>query len=490
MQNCTTAEILQLAARLATGFRETVATGPRHPDASYAQMLAAFSAPTPEFDAPAEAVIEALAMLAEPGLHATTGPRYFGWVIGASHPVGVAADWLTSAWGQNCANLRAAPAAAAVEAVAAAWLLDLLHLPTGCTVGFVTGGTVANFVCLAAARSEVLRRAGWDVESDGLFGAPPIQVYVGDDAHTTVFSALQMLGMGRNRVNRIPTDAAGRMEVTALARSIEASDAPKIVIAQAGQINTGAFDPFDRIAPLAHEGGAWLHIDGAFGLWARACPEVAEQARGADLADSWATDGHKWLQVPYDCGYAIVRNGSAHRRAMTTSASYLPSPGEGEREPTDYVPELSRRARGFATWAMIRHLGRQGIAAMVARHCNVARRMAARLQAESGVAVLDPVTLNQVIARFGTHLPPSEGDLLTRKVIAQVQADGVCYVGGAQWRDRWVMRLSVISWPTTEADGDRAVEAILSAYRASSTPAGDCAPDPAPHSQFPEHEKP
>lgn len=465
MQNHSINELLLQAAMRAAEYRRTVATKPQHPEASYSEMLAAFAAPTPEHETPADAVIEELANLAEPGLHTPTGSGFFGWVIGASHPAGVAADVLTSAWGQNCGNVQAAPAAAAVESVAAGWLLDLLHLPDVCTVGFVTGGTMANFVCLAAARSEVLLRAGWNVESLGLFGAPPIHVYIGDDAHTTVFAALQMLGLGHDRVIRIPTDDAGRMQASALARAIDDTDAPKIVIAQAGQINTGAFDPFEELTAMAHSKGAWLHIDGAFGLWARACPEVAEQARGADLADSWATDGHKWLQTPYDCGYAIVRNGEAHRRAMTASASYLPSAGEGERDPSQFVPELSRRARGFATWAMIRHLGRQGIAEMVARHCRVARRMAERLQAEPGISVLNRVTLNQIIMRFGADLSSVEGDALTRKVIAQVQADGVCFVGGARWRGSWVMRLSVISWPITEIEGDRAAEAILSAWR-------------------------
>lgn len=465
MRNHSVDELLLQAAMRAAEYRRSVATRPQHPEAGYPKMLAAFSAPTPEHETPADEVIEALANLAEPGLHTPAGPGFFGWVIGASHPAGVAADVLTSAWGQNCGNVHAAPAAAAVETVAAGWLLDLLSLPDVCTVGFVTGGTMANFVCLAAARSEVLLRAGWNVESLGLFGAPPIQVYIGDDAHTTVFSALQMLGLGHDRVIRIPTDDAGRMQAPALAQAIDDADVPRIVIAQAGQINTGAFDPFGEIAAIAHRKGAWLHIDGAFGLWARACPEVAEQARGADLADSWATDGHKWLQTPYDCGYAIVRNGEAHRRAMTASASYLPAAGEGEREPSQYVPELSRRARGFATWAMIRHLGRQGIAEMVARHCGVARRMAERLQAEPGISVLNRVTLNQVIVRFGADLSQAEGDALTRKVIAQVQADGVCFVGGARWRDAWVMRLSVISWPITETEGDRALDAILSAWR-------------------------
>ncbi|AMJ61198.1 pyridoxal phosphate-dependent decarboxylase family protein [Bosea sp. PAMC 26642] len=460
------AALFQDVAGRATSFRRAIGGSPQRPLANYREMTAIFEGPTPEQGAEAEQVIDELARKAEPGLHATTGPRFFGWVIGASHPVGVAADWLTSAWGQNCGNHQAAPAAAAAEAAAAAWLLDILALPDDCSVGFVTGATVANFVCLGAARGEVLRRAGWDVEAAGLFGAPPIHVLIGDDAHTTVFSALQLLGLGHDRVIRVATDEAGRMKVEAFAEAMAGCDGPIIVLLQAGQINTGAFDPFPEIIRIAHARSAWVHIDGAFGLWARACPEVSALATGADLADSWATDGHKWLQTPYDCGYAIVRDSRAHRRAMTASASYLPEVAAGERDPSHFVPELSRRARGFATWAMIRHLGRSGIAAMVARHCALARHMAARLGGEPGIAVLNDVVLNQIIVRFGADETPERGDALTQAVIARVQSDAECFAGGARWRGRWVMRLSVISWPTGIDDADRTVDAIIAAWRA------------------------
>ena len=267
------------------------------------------------------------------------------------------------------------PSASAAETAAAGWLLELLDLPRESSVGFVTGATVANFVCLAAARDEVLRKAGWNADADGLFGAPPITVLIGDDAHTTVFSALQFLGLGHDRVVRVATDAQGRMQVPAFAEAMAEVKGPSVVIAQAGQINTGAFDNFAEIVPLAKKAGAWLHVDGAFGLWARASSTTRHLTAGIEGADSWATDGHKWLQTPYDSGYAIVRNELAHRRAVTIAASYLPLAAEGERDPSHYVPELSRRARGFATWAMIRHLGRSGIAAMVERHCEVARVM-------------------------------------------------------------------------------------------------------------------
>ncbi|MBL9036776.1 MAG: aspartate aminotransferase family protein [Rhodospirillaceae bacterium] len=452
------------AAELGIGFRAGIADRPQRPQAGYHEMREAFAAPTPEDGAPAAQVIEDLARLAEPGLHAMTGPRFFGWVIGSSHPAGVAADWLTSAWGQNCGNHHATPAAAAVEEVAARWLLDLLRLPADCSVGFVTGATIASFVGLAAARSEVLRRAGWDVEAKGLFGAPEIRVLIGDDAHTSVFSALQFLGLGHDRVVRVATDRNGRIDAAAFARAVAAGEGPLIAIAQAGQLNTGAIDPVAEMAPLVQAQGGWLHVDGAFALWARACPETAALAEGLELADSWATDGHKWLQTPYDCGYAITRHPEAHRRAMTIAASYLPAAEAGDRDPSHYVPELSRRARGFATWAIIKTLGRAGIAEMVGRHCRLARRMAATLGATSGITILNDVTLNQVILSFGAGRGDEAGDRLTQQVIETIQRDGALFAGGARWRGRWVMRLSVISGQMTEADADRATAAILKAW--------------------------
>lgn len=457
---------LQRAAMHAATFRAGLATARHAPAQNPAEASAAWDMATPQQGLPAEAVIDELAARAGPGLHATTGPRFFGWVIGASHPVGVAADWLTAAWGQNAGNHIAAPAAAAAESVAQAWLLDMLDLPRTASIGFVTGATVANFVCLAAARSAVLARAGWDVEMRGLFGAPPIRVLIGDDAHTVVFSALQFLGLGHDRVVRVATDAAGAMRADAFAEAIAAGEGPAIVITQAGQINTGAFDPHAAIVPLAHAHGAWVHVDGAFGLWARACPAHASLAAGIEDADSWATDGHKWLQTPYDCGYAIVRDQDAHRRAMTAAASYLPPTAPGERDPSHYVPELSRRARGFATWAMLRHLGRTGIAAMVERHCWLARRIAGLVAREPGIAVCNDIVLNQAILRFGADRDDETGDRLTLATVARLQQDGTCFAGAARWRGRWVMRLSVIGWATTPEDADLTAGAILSAWRA------------------------
>ncbi len=460
-------DVFRRAAEHAARFREKIAEAPQRPEVSYPAALETFHEPLPEQGSPGLDVADELAAKAEPGLNAMTGPRFFGWVIGGSHPVGVAADWMTSAWGQNAGNHHAAPAAAAAEAVAAKWLIDLLDLPRQSSVGFVTGATVANFVCLAAARGEVLRKVGWDVEAQGLFGAPPATVLIGDDAHTTVFSALQFLGLGRDRVVRVKTDNTGRITTPAFAEAAAGLSGPCITILQAGQINTGAFDDFTGIMPIARRMGAWVHIDGAFGLWARTCPGRRALTDHVEQADSWATDGHKWLQTPYDCGYAIIRDQEAHRRAMTIAASYLPPSHEGERDPSHFVPELSRRARGFATWAMIKHLGREGIAAMVERHCRVARAMAERLSRQNGIAVLNDVVLNQFIVRFGADRPDEEGDRLTQSTIERLQADGICFAGGASWRGRKVMRLSVISWLTDDRAGEVAADAIVAAWQAA-----------------------
>lgn len=456
--------MLDRAAKHAIEFRRSLATRPQRPRKSLGDMRQAFAGPLPAQGRDGIDVIEDLVARADPGLAAMAGPRFFGWVIGASHPAGVAADWLTSAWGQNAAGHTPTPAVAACEEIAAGWLLELLDLPRECSVGFVTGATMANLTCLAAARGEVLRRAGWDADADGLFGAPPIQVILGEEAHASVFAALQLLGLGHHRVTRLPVDDQGRMELRAFEMAMARTEGPVIAIAQAGHVNSGAFDPIGEIAAIGHRRKAWLHVDGAFGLWARACPETASLVQGLEAANSWATDGHKWLQLPYDCGFAIIRDAEAHRRAMTITASYLPALSAGERIPADYVPELSRRARGFPVWAMIRALGRDGVAQMVARHCRIARRMAEALGAEAGIAVLNRVELNQIVVRFGGDGP--SGDDLTRRVIERVQRDGTCFAAGAQWKGRWIMRLSVISWYTTEAEADRAVAAIVGAWRA------------------------
>lgn len=456
--------VLEKLAAYAAAYRAGVPDRPHRPDVSFEEMMRRTDMPAPEAGAPLDQVISELIALSEPGLAAMTGPRFFGWVIGATEPAGMAADWLASTWGQNTGNVFATPASAAIEEVAGGWLLELLDLPRESSVGFVTGATMANFTCLAAARGEVLRRAGWDCEADGLFGAPPVHVVLGEEAHSTVFSALKYLGLGAKRVVSVATDRDGRIDAGAFERTLRRLDGPIVAIAQAGHINSGAFDPFGEIASAVHDKGGWLHVDGAFGLWARTAPDCAHLARGVELADSWGTDGHKWLQTPHDCGYAIVRDRQTHRRAMLIAASYLP---EGDvRHPADYVPELSRRARGFPTWAMLRALGRAGIADMVSRHCALARRMAERLGAESDVEIMNDVVLNQVAVRLGTDLEPKRADALTQRAIVRIQNEGECFVGGALWRGRQIIRVSVIGAGTTETDIDRSVDAILSAWGA------------------------
>jgi glutamate/tyrosine decarboxylase-like PLP-dependent enzyme len=452
------------AVEHAARYRDAVPTAPARPALDYPAMRERLNAPTPETGTEAATIIDELAELAEPGLMPTVGPRFFAWVMGASHPAGVAADMLVSAWGQNAGYQTTAPAAAALEEMAERWLLDILDLPAEAGIGFSTGATVANGTCLAAARTGTLVKAGWDPDADGLFGAPPVHVLIGADAHSSLFSSLQLIGFGRKRVISIATDEQGRMLPAALAAAIRPLSGPKVVIAQAGQINTGAFDPFAEIVEIGHAHDAWVHVDGAFGLWARAVPSLRHLTDGIEGADSWVTDGHKWLQAPYDCGFAIVRHRDALLGAMAQWSSYLPSIAQGDRVPSNYVPELSRRARGVPVWALLRHFGRQGIAELVERHCAQARRFAALLSAEPGVRVVNDVVLNQVIVNFAA------GDAAARKaateaVIARVLQSGACYVAGAAWRGDWVMRLSITSGATTEADIAASAEAIIAAWR-------------------------
>jgi len=315
------------------------------------------------------------------------------------------------------------------------------------------------------ARTGVLLQAGWDPDADGLFGAPPVEVLIGADAHSSVFSSLQLIGFGYKRVTRIDTDAQGRMLAHALERALLGKTGPKIVIAQAGQINTGAFDPFTDIVAVSKAAGAWVHVDGAFGLWARATPTLHHLTEGIEGADSWVTDGHKWLQVPYDCGFAIVKDRTLHQRAMTQWSSYLPTISQGDRVPSALVPELSRRARGVPVYAVLKTLGREGVAEMVERHCAMARQFAKLLQGESGIKVMNDVNLNQVIVNFG-HGNAASRRAATEAVITRVQQDGTCFAAGAEWRGDWVMRLSIISGETTENDIERSAVAIIAAWRA------------------------
>jgi glutamate/tyrosine decarboxylase-like PLP-dependent enzyme len=452
------------AVEHAADYRASLADHAGRPEKTYHEMRELFREPLPETGNAPEAVLDELVTRSRGGLMPITGPRFFGWVMGASHPAGVAADWMVSAWGQNTGYHTPTPAASAIEEVAEGWLLDILDLPRESSIGFVTGATVAGSVGLSAARTRLLLDAGWDPDADGLFGAPPVHVLIGDDAHSSMFSALQLIGFGYRRIIRIATDDQGRMLPSALEAAMRGLSGPKLVVAQAGQINTGAYDPFTEIVAVAKAAGAWVHVDGAFGLWARATPSLKHLTAGIEGADSWVTDGHKWLQVPYDCGFAIVRDREAHQRAMTQWASYLPTIGKDDRVPSAFVPELSRRARGTPVWAMLKALGRQGVAEMVARHCALARRFADRLAAEPGINIRNEVAINQVIVDFGS------GDSVARKanteaVIAGVQAGGVLFAGGASWRGDWVMRLSISSGETTETDVDMSADTIIAAWR-------------------------
>jgi glutamate/tyrosine decarboxylase-like PLP-dependent enzyme len=452
------ADLLKRTTDLALEFLDTLPHRRVGPSVTIEELRTALGGPLPERGEDAREVVERLARAADPGLVGMAGPRYFGFVIGGHLPAALAADWLTSTWDQNATLYVSAPSNSVAEEVAAGWLLEILGLPRTASVGFTTGGMMANFTALAAGRHAVLARKGWDVEARGLYGAPEIDVVIGDEAHVTILAALQMLGLGRERVKRVPADGQGRMEAAALRDVLKTCAGPLIVCAQAGNVNTGAFDPLDEIASAVQEHGGWLHVDGAFGLWANACPALAHLARGAERADSWATDGHKWLNVPYDSGIVIVNDPQAHRAAMTIAAPYLVQTQGRERDPFDYVPEFSRRARGFTVWAALRSLGRSGIADMVERCCALARRFADQLKDEPGVEILNDVVLNQVLVRFTS-------DARTREVIARVQADGTCWLGGTTWHGMAAMRISVSNWSTTEEDVDLSAATILRAAR-------------------------
>jgi glutamate/tyrosine decarboxylase-like PLP-dependent enzyme len=404
---------------------------------------------------PPEKVIEALAQQAPRGALASAGPRYFGFVIGGSLPVALAADWLATAWDQNSGIFATSPLASVVEEVARDWLLDVLDLPRGASVGFVTGGQMANFTALAAARHGVLRRAGWNVEDDGLAGAPAVNIVAGAEAHVTIHTSLRMLGFGSKSLRAVENDEQGRMRPGALRATLEKLEGPTIVCAQAGNVNTGAVDPLREIAAIAHEHGAWMHVDGAFGLWGRASRDRRSLLDGAELADSWATDAHKWLNVPFDSGIVIVADSASHRASMTVTAAYLEQTTGAERDSVDWVPDFSRRGRGFAVYAALRTLGRQGVEDLVDRCCAHARCFAAILGRDARVTILNEVVLNQVLVRFG------DDDALTREVIARVQREGTCWLAGTTWHGMAAMRISVSNWSTTKEDVERSAGAIL-----------------------------
>jgi len=409
--------------------------------------LAVLDEPLPDGPTDPSTVLAVLDEIGSPATTATAGGRFFGFVVGGTLPTALAAHWLAGAWDQDAGMSAICPIGAALEEVARRWLVDLFGLPPGSGAAFVTGGTMANFSALAAARHAVLERAGWDVETDGLCGAPPITVVVGAEAHISLYKALGLLGFGRGRVVRVPVDGQGRMRADAL----PPLSGPAIICIQAGNVNTGAFDPAREICAWAHDADAWVHVDGAFGLWAAAAPGRAYLVTEVAEADSWATDAHKWLNVPYDSGLAFVRDPEALRAAMAATAAYLPV-GE-TREPDQYTPEMSRRARGVEVWAALRSLGRGGLTDLIERTCRHAARFAAGLAA-AGYEILNDVTLNQVLVSFGD-------DAITRRAIAGIQEDGTCWCGGTVWQGRTAMRISVSSWATTADDVERSLAAMV-----------------------------
>lgn len=418
------------------------------PDADALAAVARFEEPLSDEGEPAEDTLGLLDDVGSPASMAMAGPRFFGFVIGSSLPVTLASNWLSTAWDQNASMHEVTPAVSTLERVALHWLIDVLGLPAGSGGGFVSGATVANFTALAAARHKVCLDAGWNVEADGLIGAPDVTIVVGNEVHPTLSKSLGLLGFGRNRAVSVPVDDQGRMRVD----SLPAIDGPTIICTQAGNVNTGAFDPIGEICELTRPKGAWVHVDGAFGLWAAASPEFRQLSDGAERADSWATDAHKWLNVPYDSGIAFVRNPEYLQAAMAIKADYLITDST-DRNPSDFVPELSRRARGVDVWAALRSLGRNGLASMIERCCANARRFAEGLS-DAGFQILNDVVLNQVLVAFGNAEK-------TRAVVEAVQQDGTCWCGATVWQGKTAMRISVSSWATTEADVDASLEAIV-----------------------------
>ena len=428
--------------------RRAAASGTRE------QILAALNVPLHDRGERPADVIDAIAATGATATMASAGPRYFGFVIGGSYPVSVAADWLVTTWDQNPGIYATSPFVSVLEDVTRVWLLDLLRLPKEASLGFVTGCQMANFTCLAAARHGVLRNAGWNVEENGLNGAPKINIVLSAEAHVTIYVALRYLGLGTKAV-LVPTDNQGRMKAGELRQAMKDLHGPTIVCEQAGNVNTGAFDPLREIAGIVHEKKAWLHVDGAFGLWAAASEKRRSLVDGADLADSWATDAHKWLNVPYDSGLAIVRDSAAHRASMTSSAAYLQQTSGVERDPFDWAPEFSRRARSIPVYATLRALGRKGVEELVDRCCDRATQFADILRRDPRVKILTDVVLNQVLVRFG------DSDELTRAVVARVQDEGTCWLGGTTWQEKAAMRISVSNWATSEEDVEKSAAAIL-----------------------------
>ncbi len=440
-------DLLNDAAQRANRYLESLDARSVAPEAGALAALARFDQAFPEHTTSAQAVLAELDEIGSPATMASAGGRFFGFVTGGALPATVAANWLATTWDQNAGLVVASPTNAALENISLRWLKDIFHLPAQSAGGFVTCATAANFSALAAARHALLARAGWDVEAHGLFGAPPLTVVVGDEVHASAQKALSLVGFGRDRVVRVPVDTQGRMRLDVFPDV----DDRTIVCVQAGNVNSGAFDPISKICERAHANGAWVHVDGAFGMWAVAAPARAHLAGGVEDADSWATDAHKWLNVPYDSGLVFTRDADALRRAMSVGGAYLAQ--DEDRVPYQYTPDFSRRARGIEVWAALRQLGRSGLADLIERTCRYAGQFAEGLRA-AGYRVLNDVVLNQVLVSFGS----SER---TREVIARVQREGTCWCGGTVWQGHTAMRISVSSWATTDADVQRSLAAIL-----------------------------
>jgi glutamate/tyrosine decarboxylase-like PLP-dependent enzyme len=437
-------DVASRASRYLAGINERSVA----PSSAAIARLQELGGPLPDASADPAELLALLDEIGSPATVATTGGRYFGFVVGGTLPASLAANWLAGAWDQNAAMQIMSPVAAKLEEIVEAWVVDLLGLPQGTGAGFVTCTTMANFSALAAARSALLRRVGWNVEDNGLFGAPPLRVVVGQEVHVSLLRALALVGLGRSRVITVPADGQGRMRADAL----PPLDEQTIICLQAGNVNTGAFDPAKEICARAREAGAWVHVDGAFGLWGAVSPLYAPLVDGFENADSWAVDCHKWLNVPYDSGMVLVRDPDNLRRALPTgNAAYLTQ--SSQREPWQFTPEASRRARGIELWAALRSLGRTGLREMIERNCRQARLFADRLRGAS-IRVLNDVVLNQVLVSFGG---PEE----TRRVIAEIQADGTCWCGGTVWQNQTAMRISVSSWATTDEDVENSAEAMI-----------------------------
>jgi glutamate/tyrosine decarboxylase-like PLP-dependent enzyme len=447
--------VLEVAGERARRYLSGVEDRPVREEASVGELRKQLGGKLPDNGEDPAKVVEQLADAAEPGLIALGSPRYFGFVIGGTLPAALGADWLAGAWDQIASLYVCGPSASVAEEVSGRWVLDLLGLPPKSGFGLTTGGTMANFSGLAAGRHAVLARHDWDVEAKGLNGAPPVRVLIGEHAHATIFVALRLLGLGDENAIRVRADDAGRMDPEALADELEGGEGPAIVCAQAGEVNTGCFDPFPAIADICQRHDAWLHVDGAVGLWAAASHEFDSLTKGLERADSWSTDAHKWLNVPYDCGFIAVKDPDALRGAMGIAAPYL-TPASDARDSYQWVPESSRRARGFVLYAALRSLGRKGVAELVERCSSLARLMAAELEADPALEVINDVVINQVLVAV---VGDESGDL-TRDAVGRIQRDGTCWLAATTWRGRPAIRISVSNWRTSEDDIRRSAAAI------------------------------